>query len=49
MQAQMLYEEVDFCQPGDSGSLIIDSDEYVAGLLYANYSAQTSPLEKHLE
>lgn len=36
--------EEDFCQPGDSGALVIDSMGNAAGLLYSNYSGQTGPL-----
>ncbi|MCJ1265692.1 hypothetical protein MMC22_005572 [Lobaria immixta] len=37
-------KQQDFCQAGDAGALVIDSRGFVAGLMYANYSSQTGPL-----
>lgn len=37
-------KQQDFCQAGDAGGLVIDSRGFVAGLMYANYSSQTGPL-----
>lgn len=37
-------EQDEFCQLGDSGALIIDTEGYAAGLLFASYSGNNGPL-----
>ena len=44
---EWIDEPSDFCQPGDSGSWLIDSNQEVAGLLFGSITGLCGPLNKN--
>ncbi len=40
---QSVYIQEDFCQPGDSGAWIIDTDQCIAGVLFGSITGQCGP------